>query len=125
MKCSIVKNFKGATALIEACRFRYKAHALEKLLCGLQGHSISAVEWGVGREVLRHLAYLLPAYAAPGSVPGRVGDCQHCLPVWRGSGTAWLSGNGSGGKGGHPLLASLTLHLLIRTAECLNGPFLV
>ena len=75
-----------------------------------------------GSETLGHP---VPAYVAPGSIPGRVGDCQHCLAVWRGSGTAWLSRNGSSGKGGHLPLASLTSHLLIRTAECLNGPFLV
>lgn len=80
---------------------------------------------GGGQEGSETLGLSVPAHVAPGSVPGRVGDCQHCLPVWRGSGTARISGNGSGGKGGHPPLASLTLHLLIRTAECLNGPFLV
>ena len=43
--------------------------------------------------------------------------------LWRGSGTAQLSRNGSGGKGGRPPLAPLTSHPLIRAAECLNGPF--
>ena len=66
-----------------------------------------------------------PAHVAPGSVVRRVDDCQHCLSVWRGSGAAQLSKNGNGGKGGCDPLASLTSHVLIRAAKCLNSPFLV
>ena len=66
-----------------------------------------------------------PAHAAQGSVVGRVHDCRHCLSLLRGSGAAQLSRNGSGGKGGGPPLASLTSHVLIRAAKCLNSPFLV
>lgn len=44
MNHSIVKNFKVMTALTRAHGHRYEAHALEKLLCGLQGPSM----WGLG-----------------------------------------------------------------------------
>ena len=82
------------------------------------------VEGGVGvvREVLRHSAHPVPAQPTPGSILGRVGDSRHCLPVWRGSEAAQLSRNGSEEKEGHPPLAFLTSHLLVRAAECLNGP---
>lgn len=66
-----------------------------------------------------------PAHAAPGSVVRRVDDCWHCLSVWRGSGAAQLSRNSNGGKEGRTPLATLTSHVLIRAAKCLNGPFLV
>ena len=74
------------------------------------GFKTVRVEGGVGvvRDVLRHSARLVPAQATPGSILGRVGDSQHCLPVWRGSEAARLSRNGSRGKEGHPSLAFLT-----------------
>ena len=111
-----------AAALTEVWELRYKARVFRE--GDVWASRTLRVEGGVGvvKEVLRHSAYPVPAQATPGSVLGRVGDSWHCLPVWRGSEAAQLSRNGSGGKGGHPPLAFLTSHLLVRAAECLMTP---
>ena len=74
------------------------------------------VEWGPDRDFLH--TQLQALFSA-----GRTTVGTACL--WMGSGAAQLSRNGSGRKGGHPPLAPLTSHPLIRVAECLNGPFLI
>lgn len=45
-------NFKVLTALTKARGHRYKARALEKPLCGLQGPSVWGVGWGPDRDFL-------------------------------------------------------------------------
>ena len=51
--------------LTKAGGHRWKACALEKLLCGLRGPSVWGVGWWVDRE--------FPVHVTPGSVLGRVG----------------------------------------------------
>ena len=87
------------------------------------GFKTLRVEGGVGvvRDVLRHSARLVPAQATPGSILGRVGDSQHCLPVWRDRGrglrlsSAWGAhrpGSGRGAWGGEFGSADCAVSLL-------------
>ena len=65
------------------------------------------VGWGPDRDFLH--TRLQALFLAGQTTVGTAG-------LWRGSGAAQLSRNGSGRKGGHPLLALLASHPLIRAS---------